>query len=116
MGSPLSPVLAGLFMEYFESELLPTLPVAPPLWLRYVDDIFMIWRNDDDFAPFLSAVNELVPSIKFTVEWEDGAMLPFLDLKVFRHNGSYRFDIYRKPTHAGNYLHNYSWQPKEVKH
>ena len=30
MGSPLSSVSANLFMEFFEGELLPTLPVQPP--------------------------------------------------------------------------------------
>ena len=34
----LSPVMAELFMEYFESELLPTIATLPPLWTRYVDD------------------------------------------------------------------------------
>ena len=35
MGSPLSPVLANLYMEYFESEILPYLNTQPLLWLRY---------------------------------------------------------------------------------
>lgn len=59
MGSPLSPVMAGLFMEYFESELLPTITTLPPLWIRYVDDILLMWRNEDNFEDFLSEVNSL---------------------------------------------------------
>ena len=40
MGNPLSPILANIFMEYFESQLLKK--IAPPglIWLRYVDDVF----------------------------------------------------------------------------
>ena len=38
--SPLSPVMAGLFMEQFQSELLPTITTLPPLWIRYADDNF----------------------------------------------------------------------------
>ena len=42
MGSSLSPVLAGVFMEYFESELLPTILDHPLPWFRYVDDVFSL--------------------------------------------------------------------------
>ena len=39
-------------------------------------------------------------------------MIPFLELNVMRRvNGSFTFSIYRKPCHAGNYLHAYSYQP-----
>lgn len=45
MGSPLSPVVANLYMDYFESELLPTLSLLPSMWARYVDEIFAIWPH-----------------------------------------------------------------------
>ena len=53
MGSPMSPGLAGLCMEYFECELLSTLSPAPPLCLRYVDDVLLIWPYGEDFESFL---------------------------------------------------------------
>ncbi|XP_074035217.1 uncharacterized protein [Leptinotarsa decemlineata] len=40
MGSPLSPVVANLFMEEIETEAIATSPLKPKLWLRYFDDIF----------------------------------------------------------------------------
>ena len=42
MGSPLSPVLANIFMEMFETELLTNVTGRPLLWLRYVDDVFAV--------------------------------------------------------------------------
>ena len=72
-------------------------------------------------------LNRVRPSIQFTYELsrteslvDDSSdlpanvtqMIPFLELNVMRReNGSFTFSIYRKPCHAGNYLHAYSYQP-----
>lgn len=115
MGSPLSPVLANIFMEYLESEYLPNLTPRPLLWLRYVDDIFVIWPNNQTFEPFFEQVNGLFPSIKFTTEWESQGTIPFLDCLVHRSETGFKFRIYRKPTQSGMYLHYFSWHPTHIK-
>ena len=52
MGSPLACILANIFMECFESELLSLFPLQPAIWLRYVDDIFIIWPHGmEHFQP-----------------------------------------------------------------
>jgi hypothetical protein len=42
MGSPLSPVVSNIFMETFEQLVLSTAQHKPKMWLRYVDDLFVI--------------------------------------------------------------------------
>ncbi len=83
MGSPLSPVLANLFMIYFEKKIIDTFSLKPKIWLRYMDDIFVIWSYGiDELNNFLSHMNSLHPNIDFTIELENNQSLPFLDVLV----------------------------------
>lgn len=116
MGSSLSPVLASLYMEYFESCILPQIIPPGMCWYRYVDDIFTVWNDDwGSFETFFQKLNDLVPNIKFKVEWEVDGKLPFLDVLVIRDNGKLSFSVYRKPTHSGSYLHYFSNHSVQVK-
>ena len=42
MVSPLSPVLANIYMKYFEEMALGSTSLKPSMWLRYVDDTFIL--------------------------------------------------------------------------
>ena len=49
MGSPLGPVLANLFMGYYETLLLNTFPEYEIiLYRRYVDDIICLFNCESD--------------------------------------------------------------------
>ena len=45
MGLPLSPVLANIYKEYFEEMAFGSTSQKPSLWLRYVDDTFIVWPH-----------------------------------------------------------------------
>ena len=77
MGSPLSPIVANLFMEDLETKALATAPFTPKIWKRFVDDTFTIIQRADKDA-FLEHINSISTNIHFTYEdpKEDGS-IPF---------------------------------------
>ena len=48
MGNPLSPVLSNIYMEFFETRLLPTILRQDIVWFRYIDYVLCFWLNDLD--------------------------------------------------------------------
>ena len=116
MGNPLSPLLSNLYMEFFEQRILKLNSLNFELnWYRYVDDIFCIWPTSENINDFLYNLNNLVPSIKFTLEHENNNKLSFLDLLIERTVNGFKFDIFRKPTHKDAYIHYYSFHQNSIK-
>ncbi|XP_024882522.1 uncharacterized protein LOC112461499 [Temnothorax curvispinosus] len=107
MGSPISPIIANIFMEHFENQILKNAPLKPSTWFRYVDDTFVIWSHGRDTLPqFLAFLNSQHPNIQFTMEVEQNSQIPFLDVLVRRNDdGTLSHQVYRKPTHTDRYLH-----------
>ena len=105
MGSPVSPIVANLYMEYLEQKALSIAPTPPRFWCRYVDDTFVI-HKEINTQGFLQHINSVDPAIKFTVEdnKEDGS-IPFLDTIVKPEaDDTLAITVYRKPTHTDQYL------------
>jgi len=107
MGSPISPVIANIFMEHFEKEALQKTPKKPEVWFRYVDDTFVIWRHGRaELRKFLIFLNNQHPNIRFTMDTEENGKLPFLDVLVTKKaDSTLGHQVYRKPTHTDRYLH-----------
>ena len=103
MGSPVSPVVANIYMEMFEELALRMTP-APRIWKRYVDDTFCVMEKEDT-QTFLDQLNSLHPTIQFTMELEEDGCLPFFDtLLTRRGDGRVNIGVYRKKTHSDWYL------------
>ena len=55
MGSPLAPVLANIFMGFYEFKWLNEYNFRKPkFYLRYVDDILAAFNNDQDSLNFFN--------------------------------------------------------------
>ena len=83
MGSPVSPVVANIYMEMFEELALRTATTCPRIWKRYVDDTFCVMEMTHVHT-FLEHLNSLHPTIKFTMELESDGHLAFLDTVLKR--------------------------------
>ena len=104
MGSPLSPVVANIFIEDFESTAIVTSDYQPRIWYRYVDDTFVVWEHGrQQLDEFLEHINGLHERILFTMEVEENNKISFLDVSVERKDFSIATSVYRKPTHTDRY-------------
>ena len=113
MGSPVSAVIANLYMESFEQQAITTSAYKPKIWKRYT---FTILDRGNVYS-FLQHLNNHQPSaIRFIMETENGYKLAFFDTTVSREpDGRLTTSVYRKPTHTDQYLAYDSHHPQSVK-
>jgi hypothetical protein len=107
MGSPLSPIVANLFIEKFENKALELYPLKPSRWKRYVDDTITKWpHGKEELNKFFEHLNGISDDIKVTMELEKNKSILFLDVLVAKkHDGTLGHIVFRKKTHTDNYLH-----------
>ena len=115
MGSPVSAVIANLYMETFEEQAIESAPSKPKIWKCYVDDTFTI-LDRDRVDSFLQHLNSQQPTIRFTMETENDNKTTFLAMSVSREpDGRLTTSVYRNPTHTNQYLAYDSHHPRSVK-
>ena len=114
IGSPLGPDLENIFVRYYEEKLFSQTQKAPT-YFRYVDDTFAIFDHEAEADKFLTKLNCLHPSLKFTFEKEKGICLPFLCVYVERTDIGFETSVYRKPIFTGQYFCWESFSPLKRK-
>ena len=82
MGSPLSGVLACLFLEFLETKPFKYILPNDIQYFRYIDDILIIYPNKYNITSLIQKLNKVEPSIIFTAELEKDNALPFLDVLI----------------------------------
>ena len=100
MGSLLSPVLANVYMKYFEEVALGSTSLQLSIWITNVDDTFILWLNQEDIQTLLGHGSSIQLSIQFTREKEQRQqiILPRCTEQGFW------FSMYQKPTFPKQYF------------
>ena len=113
IGSPISSIIAEAVMQRLEQLAIPE--IKPKIWMRYVDDTFVIIKRHE-IDRTVNILNETIPNIAFTVEQEHELQLSFLDILIKRTDqGFLETTVYRKVTHTDqilNYASNHPMQHK----
>ena len=93
------PSFANIFLGKFEEQLIyAIIQNLHKMYLRYIDDIFMIWTlTKEQFHTFINELNNKHPSIKFGDYKISDTEVNFLDTKVYidEHN-RLQTTLYRK--------------------
>ena len=76
MGSPLSPIVANIFMDAFEGTAIESAQLKPKVWFRYMDDTFI--TNALQSFTIISPVNTLTFSLPW--KWKPTIVFLFLTL------------------------------------
>lgn len=98
MGGCASPTLAHIFLCVHEEQWLENCPslFKPIMYRRYVDDTFVLFKEEAHVALFQSYLNAQHPAIQFTCESEVEGELPFLDVIVKKCVNNFETGVYRK--------------------
>ena len=108
MGSPPAPHLANGWLSQFDEQIKRDAKV----FSRYMDDTIREIKRDRKQSK-LAELNNLHPSLKFTMEEEDDSgELAILDMKVINDHGQLHSTWYNKPTDTGLILNYYCMPPK----
>ena len=117
MGTKCAPEYANLFMADFEEKFIyPRINGKCPLYLRYIDDIFLLWRGSlQELKDFIKEINTIHHTIKFEVEFST-TEVHFLDTTVtITPEKQLKTSLYQKPTDRHNFLHHKSYHPSSTK-
>ena len=99
MGSPLAPVLANIFMGFYESKWLNECNLNKPKFsVIFVDDILAAFDNEQDS---LNVLNNRHPNIKFMIEKQIDHSIAFLDVFISCiNNQNLTLQTYHKSTYT----------------
>ena len=121
VGTICAPAYANTFMAQFEKQhIYPYINNKSILYLRYIDDIFMIWTGTkQELLIILEKLNSKHKTIKFEHNISNNS-ISFLDTLIYKDkNNNLQTTLYRKPTdqwvHICTYLCAHSDHSKSLK-
>ena len=102
MGSPLGPILADLFLGYYETLWLNTFKEFEIiLYIQYLDDIMCLYNCESDADKFFEFLNTQQFNIKFAFEKQVNKQMLFLDVLITNDGDQFCTSIFCKETAVG---------------
>ena len=94
------PTYANISMADLERKIFESGEFNPFVWLRFLDDLFCLWTEDEEkLNNFFKYLNEFYSTIKFTIE-KSHEKINFLVVVVYKQNKDLSTDLYTKDTHT----------------
>lgn len=94
--------MAELVVRYKESTVLDSFKLDLKLYLHYVDDVCIVWKEGQKEQELAGKLNDDNLGLKIKIEQSSHVAFHFLDLWVSTENGEYVTNIYCKPTYSIN--------------
>ena len=114
MGSHLGPTFANFYMGELESTIFENVMEKPLIYVRYIDDIFVLVRCKEELVQ-LQSIFQQHSVLKFSYELGINSKLPFLDVLVDNNGSRFGTSVYHKPTDQGRCLNYKSECPDKYK-
>jgi hypothetical protein len=120
MGTRVAPTVANIFMSEIDNKIQKFAKEENlefiHFYKRYIDDILVIWKGTvEQLNIFMTKINLLHPSIKFTCEFDSAnRSTTYLDTTISLKNDAINTDLYRKPTDRVQYLLPSSCHPNHI--
>lgn len=114
MGTRMAPSYANLYMGLLEKSFLAKQELQPFTWIRFIDDIFLIWQHGiESLLFFLNDLNLFSP---LNFNWKiSQEFITFLDVDIYLKDNSLKTKIHVKETNKMQYLHYTSCHPMHIK-
>ena len=115
MGSPLSGVLACIYLEFLKFGSFKYIIPNTARYFRYIDDISLIYPEDLDLHNITDKMNNVELFIKFTYELESNRTVPYVDILLIRNINKLEFKVYCKPICKNDHIHFHSHHNNNTK-
>lgn len=101
IGNSMAGMLADILLRNVEEQVLYKFQPSMVLYLRYIDDILVIWKDGHDAEELEAALTLKHYGLKLKREQRSKSSIHFLDLQIDVQNSSIRTSVYRKLTYTG---------------
>jgi len=101
MGAPTSSVFSEIYLQHIENTIISNILLIYHIvgYFCNLDDVLIVYsKNTTNIYDIFNIFNNIMSTMKFTIEEEKENKIKFLDITISKENDNLPLDIYRKPT------------------